>query len=180
MYKKVSRRKVLTTGAAAGFCLHTACTRETAHEQTEDKGPGRQLYWAPGKDMNLPRDLIPGSTPIRLGAFLQTKDITNFRKRASSLMESYRKQGFTALVVTGESLKTMNDSDLREFNDALKQYDVVISAVTGNRYTNFIHPDSSFRQQYLKNLAHFIELADAVNCPAVPTICGTCTCKNSR
>jgi len=168
---KISRRQALTAGAAStGIFLGTGCTSTSETELKTEKGPGREPYWGPGADMNVVRNLTPGPTPIRLGKnhrFSKETDIT-------SEVKKLKEEGYTALITRGEWIDEFNDSQLSELNTALKEYDVVISAVVGNRYTNFIHPDADIRQKYLKNLAKFIEIADRVNCPAVPTICGTC------
>jgi len=168
---KISRRQALAAGAVStGMFMGVDCTSTPAPEQETGKGPGRELYWGPGADMSVTRDLTPGPTPIRLGGNLQLTEDTDI----TEAVKKQKEEGYTAVITRGEWIDELTDSRLNELNTALKQYDVVISAVTGNRYTNFIHPDADIRQKYLKNLAKFIEIADRVNCRAVPTICGTC------
>jgi len=171
MTSKITRRKAITLGAAStSMFIGLDCTSNPVPEHKTEKGPGREPYWGPGADMNVVRDLTAGQTPIRLGGnlrFAKGVDVTEVVKKQKD-------DGHTAVITRGEWIDELSDSQLSELNAALKQYDVVISAVVGNRYTNLIHPDTDIRQEYLKNLAKFIEIAEKVNCRAVPTICGTC------
>lgn len=163
---------MLSAGAAAGLSLGAACSdsKETVNVET---GPGREEYWGPGKNMSAQIDVSTGTTQVRLGSYLWPSETKKFKGNQDGLVESFKAQGQTALVVPGEFLIELDSTGLDEFNTALTKYDVIVSAVMGNRYTNFIHPDTSFRQQYLNNLARYMELAESVHCPAVPTICGT-------
>jgi len=172
MTRKLSRRNVLVAGNAAMLSLGAACS-SGKDKISEETGPGREEHWGPGRDMSTPKTIIVGTTPIRLGAYLSPAVSNDFTGDPDSLVRYFRDQGKTALVVPGEFLIPMDSSGIGAFDAALKKYDVIVSAVMGNRYTNFIHPDPSFRQQYLKNLARYMELAESVGCPAVPTICGT-------
>jgi sugar phosphate isomerase/epimerase len=170
--KKISRRNALAAGTAAGMTLGAACS--TVKDETlKETGPGREEHWGPGRDMSIPKKITLGSTPVRLGSLLWPSETKKFGSDFDGLIQSFHAQGQTALVVPGEFLIPLSSSEIADFNTALKKYDVIVSAVMGNRYTNFIHPDLSFRQQYLKNLARYMELAESVDCPAVPTICGT-------
>jgi len=63
----------------------------------------------------------------------------------------------------------LKDSELRELNTALREYDLVVYEVGG--YQNIIHPDTATREKNLKYLAWCLEAAEKVNCPMV----GTCT-----
>ncbi|MFC1551419.1 TIM barrel protein [Candidatus Latescibacterota bacterium] len=172
MDSKISRRNALAAGTAAGLSLGAACS-PVKEETAQETGPGREEHWGPGKDMSIPKKITIGKTPVRLGAYLNPQTANKFIGDPDGLIESFSAQGQTALVVPGEFLLPLKSSEISGFNAVLKKYDVIVSAVMGNRYTNFIHPDLSFRQQYLKNLARYMELAESVNCPAVPTICGT-------
>ncbi|MFC1693356.1 sugar phosphate isomerase/epimerase family protein [Candidatus Latescibacterota bacterium] len=170
MTRKFSRRQMLTAGAvSAGMIMKTGCTSNTVPEQKTERGPGREAFWGPGVDQNIVRDLTPGQTPVRMGGFLGSIEDVDLTETVKKKKEG----GLTAVVTRGEWINELTGFQLSELNAALENYDVVISAVTGNRYTNFIHPDTAIRQKYLKNLAKFIEIAEKVNCPAVPTICGT-------
>lgn len=170
MSNKITRRQALAAGTAStGIFLGAGCTSTREPEREAEEGPGREPYWGPGADMNVVRDLTPGPTPIRIGGNIRLTEDTDI----TEAVKKQKEEGHTAVITRGEWIDELTDSRLSELNAALKQYDVVVSAVVGNRYTNFIHPDADIRQKYLKNLAKFIEIADRVNCRAVPTICGT-------
>jgi sugar phosphate isomerase/epimerase len=109
------------------------------------------------------RDLKPGATPIRLGSF--------FESMTPEGVQKLRKTGNTAAVVSPEPVHKLSDSELRAFNAALKQNDVVVFEVGG--YTNMLHPNAAERQKNLKHLAMSIEAADKVGCPMVGTISGS-------
>lgn len=148
MSHPITRRRALTLGALSTGVLVA----------------GRQAQaWNPGPDEKLIRDLKPGKTPIRLGAFMESMTPDGIRK----LKES----GNTATVVTPDSVFSLSDSDLRAFNDALRQYDVVVFEVAG--YTNMLEPDPAKRRQNLADLARCIEAADKVGCRMVGTISGS-------
>ncbi len=172
MKTTLSRRHALAAGTAAGFTLGAACSNGS-NETVGETGPGREEYWGPGKDMSAPKNISVGSTQIRLGSYLFPAVSREYPGDPDGLIKYFKDQGQTALVVPGEFLLPMNSSEIDAFNAALNKYDVIVSAVMGNRYTNFIHPEESYRSQYLKNLARYMEVAESVNCPAVPTICGT-------
>lgn len=173
MPRNLTRREAITTSAvSSGVLLGSSCAPEKV-ERGADKGPGRSEYWGPGEDLSQRRTPELGKTPIRLGAFLRPQEVAEYRGRLEDIVAWYRGEGYTALIVYGESFQPLTASERKEFTDALKRHDMILSAVTGNRYTNFIHPDESIRREYLKNLASYIELADSLECPAVPTICGT-------
>ncbi len=171
---KIARRQMLTAGAvSAGMIFKTGCNSNPAPEQKAEGGPVRGAFWGPGADQNIVRDLTPGQTPVRLGGFLGSMPRLPENVDLTETVKKRKEDGLTAVVARGEWINELTGFRLSELNAALENYDVIISAVTGNRYTNFIHPDTAVRQKYLKNLAKFIEIAEKVNCPAVPTICGT-------
>ena len=174
MKTPITRRQALTTGAVAVSTQFSGACTSGSQEEEAGTGPGREPYWGPGKDMGIAQALSPGMTPVRLGTMLRPKMLVEYSGRVDELAAYCRKNGYTAVIMIGESLMVMSNDERDELTGALKQHDIVISAITGNRYTNFIHPDTSIRQQYLANLAKFLELADSVNCRAIPTICGTC------
>ncbi len=124
--------------------------------------------WAPGPDENLARNLTPGSTPVRLGGYLRQIE----GKSPAEMVKQIRDDGFTGAHANPEPWNSMPDSQLRELQAALKEYDVYIFQV--GSYTNLIHPDPATRRENLKNLASAIEAADKLFCPSVTTISGSC------
>ena len=155
MSKKITRRKVLAAGAVTTGMLFSSAGARNAHA------------WAPGPDTSIMRDLTPGPTPIRLASSLNLS-----QRDKISLTESVKKfvdGGFSGCIVSADIVQEMKDSELKELNTALKQYDLVVYEVGG--YQNMIHPDESTRQKNLKRLAFCLEAAEKVNCPQV----GTCT-----
>lgn len=151
MQNTISRRKMLGIGAlSAGALFGTAGKRDA-------------LAWAPGPSDKVKRDLKPGATPIRLGSF--------FESMTPEGVQKLRQTGNTAAVVSPAPVHKLSDSELRAFNAALKQHDVVVFEVGG--YTNMLHPNAAERQKNLKSLASCIEAADKVGCPMVGTISGS-------
>lgn len=153
MLKEISRRNFMGFAAAAtatGFGL----------SKTADA-------WAPGPDENLKKDLTPGSTPIRLGWYLDKEKGKTF----TETIKGFKEKNFSGLVTNSAYLDAIKDSELTELNAALKTYDVVIFEV--GAYTNLIHPDKAVRDKNLKSLCHAIEDADKVNCLQIGTIAGS-------
>ncbi len=162
MAKKITRRRALAAGAATTGALFNSVVARGAHA------------WAPGPDKNLIRDLTPGTTMIRLGT--DSADLKNLgidlEKKPVESIKQIREAGRTGMFVGPEPWYSMKDSELREFNAALKQHDVVIFEVHG--YVNMIHPDEETRQKYLQRQTIAIEAADKIGCPMVGTITGSC------
>ncbi len=160
MKNSLTRRQSLTAAPAVLGGLAGLAALRSAHA------------WEPGPGETIERDLTPGTTPIRLGAFLNRKENEDFPE----LIGRLRKEGFGGVLTTAQPVNDMTDSELRAFTGALREHDVVVFEVGG--YTNMIHPDPAIRQENLKSLAVSIEAADKVNCPMVGTITGSCDPKN--
>lgn len=122
-----------------------------------------------GPNKNLVRDLTPGPTPVRLGGFLSPllaqRDKMSLTEPIKKLVDS----GYRGCHCDAAIIHELKDSELKELNAALKQYDVAVFEVRG--YQNMIHPNTAIRQKNLKLLATCLEAAEKVNCPQV----GTCT-----
>lgn len=160
MSNSISRRKVLATGIATAGALVGSITTRNAHA------------WPPGPKENVERNLTPGDTPIRLGGFLQPTRKFPENVSITEVVKKLRDDGFGGCHSFPRPLYGLKDSQIRELNAALKEYDVVIYEVGG--YTNMIHPDRAKRQENLKGLARCFEVAAKVNCPMVGTITGSC------
>jgi len=161
MPSKITRRKAITASVATTGMLWGSLSTQKAYALKEL-----------GPDLGLVRDLKPGNTPIRIGG--------GFRElKGASLTESVidmKKRGYTGFAAGPDRWLSMNDSELRELNAALKEYDVVFFEVTA--YRNLIHPDISRRQKELAALARCIEAADKIGCPMVGTCTGCCDPKS--
>jgi len=167
MARKITRRGALAAGAAASGLALGASQASHAAGRKRTTVLDRKPFWDPGPDRNLKRDLTPGTTPIRIGGGLgvgENESITGAVKRL-------RDNGYAGCVTRPDRWNKATDSELRELNAALKEFDVVVFEVGG--YTNMIHPDTSERQKNLKHLAMCIETADKVGCPMVGTISGS-------
>ncbi len=96
------------------------------------------------------------------------------RRRDESLTEAvkrHRERGYTGTAVGTAFVNGLSDSELTEFNNALKQYDVVVFELVG--YTHLNCPDASQRQKNLASLVASVEASDKVGCPMVGTITGS-------
>ena len=169
MSTSMTRRKALAAGLVySGAVLGTACStpeQKTIEEKAVQKTS--KAFWDPGPDKDLVRDLTPGPTTIRIGGTLSRSENMSLTETVKQLKD----KGYTGAVTSPEPWNSMKDSELREVNEALKKYDVVVFEVGG--YTNMIHPDTATLQKNLKNLCACIEAADKLNCPMVGTISGS-------
>jgi sugar phosphate isomerase/epimerase len=165
--KKITRRRALATGVATtGTLLGSVSDRDAR-------------AWPPGPNKNIIRDLTPGITPIRIGAYItRSRNITlaellEERKTTNltEIVKQFKKSGTTGLFARPGPFSTIKDSELREFITALKKYNMVVFEVGG--YQNMLHPDKATRQKNLKILASCIEIAEKLNCPLVGTCSGS-------
>ncbi len=155
----------LSIGAAFAMC------RKSYGDTDENSGPGRSSRWEPGPGRAEDRDLTPGTTPIRFGTFLGRYLKLNNGQGITESIKNIRDNGFRGCFGDPGMILSMSDSQLRELNDALKKYDVVVFEIPG--YTNMIHPDEPTRQKNLAEQARRFEAAAKVNCPMVGTITGS-------
>jgi len=157
MASKITRRKALAAGMATTGALFGSVSSRDAHA------------WPPGPKENVPRDLTPGSTPLRIGTGLPYNEKESF----DEIVKKIRYRGYGgSLIGGGEPWYSMEESKISELRAALKKYDVVVYEVAG--YCNMIEPDRAKQQENLKGLARAIEVADKVGCPMVGTITGSC------
>ncbi len=156
MADKITRRKVLTTGAAGTAILFGSAGARQAHA------------WAPGPDKNLVRDLTPGPTPIRISE--------NFTRRenesVTEAIKRIRENGNTSMYLNRNFWRPVKDSEVGEFKEALKKYGVLVFEFGG--YSNIIAPNEAQRQRNLKNVVSCMEIAEELDCPMVGTITGCC------
>ena len=174
MAKKITRRKALAVGTAStGILLGTSCGKPA--EISTDRlttALDYKPFWDPGPDKNLVRDLTAGTTPIRIGGFLASllrqREKTGITEAVKNLVDN----GYSGCHCDAGVIHELKDSELKELNEALNKYDVVVYEVGG--YKNMIHPDRATREKELKELANCIEAAEKVNCPMVGTCTGSC------
>ncbi|MFC1508982.1 sugar phosphate isomerase/epimerase family protein [Candidatus Omnitrophota bacterium] len=167
MALKITRRNALAAGMAATGTLFGTVQNRMAHA------------WTPGSDNNVVRDLTPGTTPIRLGAYItRSRNITMeelYKERKTSniteIVKQLKKSGTTGLFARTGPFTTIKDSELNDFMIALKKYNMVVFEVGG--YRNILHPDGATREKNLKILASCIEIAEKLNCPQVGTCSGS-------
>jgi len=188
MFRKMTRRQIISAGAASSGILFGAGCESTPPQETlqvqEPKGPGREPFWGPGPNKNLYRDLTPGTTPVRLAGYLTYRGETTKmsdsysveggkagRESIGETVRKIRESGITSVVAGFEPWCSIEDSVVRELRDALEQHDVVIFEMGG--YRNIIHTDKKERQENCKHLARCIEAADRIGCPMVGTISGS-------
>jgi len=156
MTKKITRRKVLTTGAAGTAMLFGSTAARQVHA------------WAPGPNENLVRDLTPGPTPIRISE--------NFTRRenesVTEAIKRIRENGNTSMYLNRNFWSPVKDSEVGEFKAALKKYGVLVFEFGG--YSDIIHPDVAQRQKNIKNVVSCMEIAEELGSPMVGTITGCC------
>ena len=94
MTSKITRRKALAAGMATTGVLSGTTSVRDAHA------------WAPGPEKNVVRDLTPGSTPIRLGAYLtHSRNIT-----MSEMLKERKNSSITEMVQQFKNLGTTLES----------------------------------------------------------------------
>jgi sugar phosphate isomerase/epimerase len=117
--------------------------------------------WSP--PANVKRDLTPGPTPIRLSCGGYT--IRNTPRREGEAMvpfadqiKAIRDAGYTACESGSLDWLKTPDSQIRELQDALKQYDVVFYAL--HQWNNIIDPDTEKAERNQKTIIMAIESAE--------------------
>jgi len=169
---KMTRRRMLAGGVASTLVLLDR-TSSSYPQIEDDKGPGREAFWGPGPDKNLVRDLTPGTTPVRMGAYLRYMENTDFDEMIKDFRTIGGPVNLTSMVSRPDGWNVMSESRLNEFLDTLKEKDIEWFEVAG--YCNILHPDESVRQKNLAHLSHCIEFSDRVGCRVVGTISGSCS-----
>jgi len=175
----ISRRKALARGAAlTGATLSAGgCETRTQSKSVRDDAhcPPFLTPWSPPPDLN--RDLTPGPSPIRLGAWSSTTTL-NYPQDMSitDLVKRVRDSGYTTANASyGKNRRNpwleASEGDIRELKAALKTYDVTFFDM--HTYTNNIHPDPAERRENHRYVIEQCEAAERVECPMVTTHTGT-------
>jgi sugar phosphate isomerase/epimerase len=152
----MNRRNALSAGIAVGGAMMS--TSNVSYV----------LAWPPGPDDTPPKKLLPGKTPVRLGAYMGRAE----GESLTEMVKRFRAAGTSGTMASAAAWLSAPDSDVTEFKAALETYDVAVFEVPG--YTNMIHPDIVKRQENLKNLTECVEAAERIGCPMVGTISGSC------
>ena len=182
MPKHITRRKALATGASsAGILLGTSCSKpEQAEKKTMSQAshPPFLTPWSPLPD--LKRDIIPGKTPIRLGAWARGRTTLDYPEDVSitEMVKRIRDAGYTTgNASSGASRRNpwldASESEIKELKEALKKYDVTFFDM--HTYTNNIQPDPEQRKKNHRYVIEQCEAAERVGCPMVTTHTGTCS-----
>ncbi|MFC1552356.1 sugar phosphate isomerase/epimerase family protein [Candidatus Latescibacterota bacterium] len=156
MSPKMNRRSALGAGIAAGGTMMGTSNLSDVHA------------WPPGPDEIPPKKLQPGSTPVRLGAYMGRQE----GEGLTEMIKRFREAGTSGTMANAEAWLAASDSDVTEFKAALEKYDVAVFEVPG--YTNMIDPSPTKRQRLLKKITECIEAAERIGCPMVGTISGSC------
>ena len=175
MGKHLSRRQAIAAGAAVIVSGSTAAGQAGKIQSTN---PPFLSPWSPPSD--LKRDLKPGKTPIRLGAWAWSKTTLDYPADISitEMVKRIRDAGYTTGNASyGPSKRNAwleaSEDDIRELKAALKTYDVTFFDM--HTYTNNIHPDLEQRKKNHRYVIEQCEAAERVGCPMVTTHTGTCS-----
>jgi hypothetical protein len=123
-----TRRNMLGISAlTAGSFAASSCTLKKIHETDQSTKPHRG--YGPNKD--LVRDLAPGATPIRLGGFLGSLLANRGKTGPAESVKKLADDGFRGCHCDADIIHKLKDSELKELNAALKQYDVAVFEVGG-------------------------------------------------
>ena len=181
MLDKISRRKVLTVGAAsAGMVLGGSCSdSQFKPEKPQEEIPfSERTWWTPGPNKDLVRELTPGTMPVKL-ACMSSSTMINYPEKGSitEVVKRIRDAGYTSAnshysIGIRNKWLDASESEITELKEAIKQYDVEIFDTMV--WTNLIHPDEKTRQNNLKYVAENIEAADRIGCRMVTMVTGSC------
>jgi sugar phosphate isomerase/epimerase len=181
MTNKLTRRRALKAGAAsAGLAMGAACSQpeQESSPQVSQESPHPPFLtpWSPPP--NLKRDLTPGTTPIRLGAWARGSTTLDYPTDISitGMVKRIRDEGYTTGNASyGASRRNpwleASEPEIRELKDALEKYDVTFFDM--HTYTNNIHPDIEQRKKNHRYVIEQCEAAERVGCPMVTTHTGT-------
>ena len=175
MSEKMTRRKAFAVGTAgAGILIGGACSSQKKKETTT-VNKDFLSPWSPQE--GLVRDLIPGSTSIRLAAFTG-RYMINYPTNESitDVVKRIKAEGYTATNISGPKDSknpwlTASDAEVSELKTALKEYDVDLFDV--HAYFNNIHPDESIRKESWKWTVEQCEVAERLGCRMVTTHTGS-------
>jgi sugar phosphate isomerase/epimerase len=153
MKTRISRRAVLAA-AASGVFAGAEVPRVHAYPMKKSWGEDFLTPWSPAAE--IPRDLTPGKSPIRLSCSAYGLP---YEKDASIAVKvkKVRDMGYSA-AEGDDTWKGVPDSAVRELRDALKTHDVLFYAL--HICVNNIHPDLTERRNIQKRVAEMVEVAD--------------------
>ena len=178
MMGKITRRKVLAGAVPAGVVLGVAtmqCSNTQQNVRRDDHILEHLTPWSPPPD--LQRDLKPGGTAIRLGAW-SGATMLNYPTDMSitDLVKRVRDAGYTTANSSyGKNRRNpwleASETEIAELKSALKTFDVTFFDM--HTYTNNIHPDPAERKENHRYVIEQCEAAERVGCPMVTTHTGT-------
>ncbi|MBN1292786.1 MAG: sugar phosphate isomerase/epimerase [Candidatus Latescibacteria bacterium] len=186
MSEFITRRKAITQGiVTTGALCSAGCSKSEKNEISKspnaDSHPPFLTPWSPPSD--LKRDLTPGSTPVRLGAWSRGHTTLDYPTDISitDMVKRIRDAGYTTGNSSyGQSGRNpwleASDSEIAELKTALKTYDVTFFDM--HTYTNNIHPDLETRAKNHRYVIEQCEAAERVGCPMVTTHTGTCSAEH--
>lgn len=130
MSKHITRRKILTLGAASSGLMLAKSSQNAVHAApSQASHPPFLSPWSPPS--NLKRDLIPGKTAIRLASWSKktTLDYPPKNMSITEMVKNIRDMGYTsgnANIKRYEQSPWLDasESEIRELKEALKKYDV--------------------------------------------------------
>ncbi|MDP2984651.1 MAG: sugar phosphate isomerase/epimerase family protein [Candidatus Latescibacter sp.] len=169
MKNRINRRQALGVGAsAAGLMMGTAPAPSEANVMPDVWGEDFLTQWSPPEKVK--RDLNPGPSHIRLSC-------ETFRMRKAKggsyadQVKIIRDAGYTACEAGAAGWDfNISDSEIREMQAALKQYDVEFYGL--HVWINIIDPDLQKRANAHKLNCQAIEMADRLGMKFVLTHTG--------
>ena len=164
MSKNITRRSAIAAGAAStGLLFGQSSTPVQAEPLPDVWGADFLTQWSP--PANVKRDLTPGPTPIRLSCAAYGISITPRRGQTEVLplpeqVKAVRDNGYTGVESGSMDWSGVTDSQIREMQAALKQYDVEF--YTLHQWRNIIDPDPAKAEQNIKEIIVGIESAERI------------------
>ncbi len=185
MEENITRRSALLTGTAvAGSLFGASCTTNQPVETTDmrlvDEVPLKNVWgadfltqWSPPD--NLIRDLTPGSTPIRLSCTSYRMHYPQEGESFGSIVKSIHDAGYTACETgsTGFESEKVTDSEIREMNAALKEYDIQFYTIVA--WANILDPDPQIRRDAIMHYTDCVELAERFGMDFILAQTGGCS-----
>jgi sugar phosphate isomerase/epimerase len=178
MGNKLSRRSALSAVAAAPVVFtNTSCAEAEKEETLHSAGAGFQgSGWSRGPDRTIKKDLVPGTTPVRLSCAahrLKYPTDMSITERVKEIRDAgYASTGTSYRPEPRNEWLYCPESDIVELKEALKTYDVEFFDMMV--WTNMIHPDPVQRQKNLKYIAENIEAAERCGVRNVCACTGGC------
>jgi sugar phosphate isomerase/epimerase len=177
MSTNFTRRKALAASAAATGALSSGNLFAASKSPSGGRAPLPDVWgedfmmqWTPPD--NVERDLTPGPTPIRIscaqyglrlpgtGRRRQNQNTANQPQSIGDVVKRIRDAGYTAAEAPGNSMNSLTDSQVRELQSALKEYDVEFYTI--HVWTNLTHPDPETKERNIQMYITNIEAAERV------------------